>query len=86
MVYNEIKIFLKFSSPRNIILICPKLKILKHINKEIDSCLVVVEYIPFPRNIILICPKFKILKHINKEIDSCLVVVEYIPFLSNLLK
>ena len=39
--------FFKFSSPRNIILICPKLKILKHINKEIDSSLVAEEYIPF---------------------------------------
>ena len=46
-----IKIFFKFSSPRNIILICPKLKSLKHINKEIDSSLVVVEYIPFLSNL-----------------------------------
>ena len=41
--------YLKFSSPQNIILICPK--ILKHISKEIDSSLVVVEeYIPFLLN------------------------------------
>ena len=43
--------FFKFSSQRNISLICPKLKILKHINKEIDSSLVVVEYIPFLSNL-----------------------------------
>ena len=45
------KIFCKFSSLRNIILICPKLNILKLINKEIDSSLVVVEYIPFLSNL-----------------------------------
>ena len=43
--------FKKFSSPRNIILVCSKLKTLKHINKEIDSSLVVVEYIPFLSNL-----------------------------------
>ena len=40
--------YLKFSSPQNIILIYQKLKILKHINTEIDTSLVEVgEYIPF---------------------------------------
>ena len=32
-------------------LICPKLNILKHINKEIDSSLVEVDYIPFLSNL-----------------------------------
>ena len=38
-IYICNKDFFKLSSPRNIILICPKLNILKHINKEIDSFL-----------------------------------------------
>ena len=42
--------FVKFSSPRNINLICPKIKD-KHINKEINSSFVVVEYIPFLSNL-----------------------------------
>ena len=46
-IYICNKDLFKFLSPRNIILICPKLKIQGHINKEIDSSLVVVEYIPF---------------------------------------
>ena len=46
-IYICNKDFFKFSSPRNIILIYLKLKILKHINKEIDSSLVVVENISF---------------------------------------
>ena len=49
-IYICNKDFLKFSSPRNIILICLKLKILEHIDKEIDSSLVVVVYIPFLSN------------------------------------
>ena len=50
-IYICNKYFFKFSSPRDIILICPKLYILKHINKEKDNSLVVVEYIPFLSNL-----------------------------------
>ena len=50
-IYICNKEFCKVSSTRNIILICPKLKTIKHINKEIDSSLVVLEYIPFLSNL-----------------------------------